>query len=84
VDLSSADKKVLTILVAGAAYGPLLWLLPLYAAWLARSTARRARQSEVVISPITALELGGLLVLKSAAMTAGRWWGSVRYGVVCL
>jgi GT2 family glycosyltransferase len=84
VDISSADKKVLAILLAGAAYGPLLWLLPLYAVWLAGSTARRARRPEVVVSPIAALELAGLLVLKSAAMTAGRWWGSVRYGGICL
>jgi GT2 family glycosyltransferase len=84
VDLSSADKKVLAILVAGAVYAPLLWFLPLYAVWLARSTARRAQQAGVATSPVAALELAGLLVLKSAAMTVGRWCGSVRYGALCL
>lgn len=83
VDLASADKKVLAILVGGIAYGPALWLLPLYGAWLAVSAARRARQAGVNPSPAAALELAGLLVLKSAAMTAGRWWGSVRYGALC-
>ena len=84
VDLSSADKKVLGILMAGAVYAPLLWLLPLYAVWLARSAARRAQQAGVATSPVAALELAGLLVMKSAAMTVGRWWGSVRYGGICL
>jgi GT2 family glycosyltransferase len=83
VNLSSADKKVLAILVAGAVYVPLLWLLPLYAVWLARSTARRAQQAGVATSPVAAFELAGLLVMKSAAMTAGRWWGSARYGGIC-
>ena len=27
---------------------------------------------------------GGLLLLESAACTAERWWGWVRYGAVCL
>jgi GT2 family glycosyltransferase len=84
VDLSSADKKVFAILATGAVYVPLLWLLPLYAVWLARSTARRAQLAGVATSPVVALELAGLLVLKSAAMTVGRWWGSVRSGGICL
>lgn len=83
VDLASADKKILAILMAGIVYSPLFFLFPLYAVWLTMSTRRRARQAGVDTSPIAALELAGLLVLKSAAMTAGRWWGSVRYGTLC-
>lgn len=84
VDLASADKKVLAILFLGALYGPALVLLPLYAGWMGRAAARRAGAGGVPVSPAAALGLAGLLVLKSAAMTAGRWWGSVRYGALCL
>jgi GT2 family glycosyltransferase len=84
VDLASADKKVLAILIAGIVYSPLFLLFPLYAVWLAVGTGRRARQAGVNTSPIAALELAGLLVLKSAALTAGRWYGSVKYGALCL
>ncbi|MFQ5945192.1 MAG: glycosyltransferase [Anaerolineae bacterium] len=84
VDLASADKKVLAIAVLGAMHAPVLFLLPVYALWLARATGRRARQAGALTSPRVALGLAGLLVLKSAAMTAGRWWGSVKYGAICV
>ncbi|MFQ5847669.1 MAG: glycosyltransferase [Candidatus Methylomirabilales bacterium] len=84
VDLSSADKKFLGILVLGAIYNPLLFLLPVYAVWLAVTTSRLASRYGISPSPVVALGLGGLLLLKSAAMTAGRWWGSVKYGAICV
>lgn len=84
VDLASADKKVLAILLPGILYGPALLALPLYAGWLGVAAARRARRAGVPVSPGAALSLAGLLVLKAAAMTAGRWWGSLRYGGFCL
>jgi GT2 family glycosyltransferase len=84
VDLASADKKVLVVLVLGAIFAPILLLLPLYALWLAVAAGRRARELGASVSPQASLGLAGLLVLKSAAMTAGRWWGSIRYGSLCL
>lgn len=84
VDLAAADKKVLALLLLGVLYRPALLLLPLYALWLAAATGRRAARAGAAHSPAVAPALGGLLVLKSAAMTAGRWWGSIRYGAVCL
>lgn len=84
VDLASADKKVLAILLLGALYGPALLVLPLYAGWLAMAAARRARGIGTPVSPRGALSLAGLLVLKSAAMTGGRWWGSLKYGALCV
>ena len=84
VDLASADKKVLAILLLAALYGPALVALPLYAGWLAVVAARRARDAGSPVSPWAALTLAGLLVLKSAAMTAGRWWGSLKYEAVCV
>jgi GT2 family glycosyltransferase len=84
VDLASADKKVLAILLVGLLYGPALFALPLYAGWLGVAAAGRARGVGAPVSPGAALGLAGLLVLKSAAMTAGRWWGSVKHGALCL
>ena len=84
LDLASADKKVLAILGIGAAYTPALWLLPLYTVWLATATRRAARQAGGPVSPAVGLALAALLLVKSAAMTAGRWWGSVKYGACCL
>jgi GT2 family glycosyltransferase len=83
VDLASADKKVLAILLLAALYGPALLALPLYAGWLALAAARRVRGDGASASAAAALSLAGLLVLKSAAMTAGRWWGSVKHGAIC-
>lgn len=83
VDLASADKKVLAIVLLGALYGPVLLLLPLYTVWLAVAAGQRARRVGAHASPAAAVGLAGLLLLKSAAMTAGRWWGSVKYGAVC-
>lgn len=84
VDLAAADKKILMLLCAGLAFPPALWLLPLYALWLARLTHRQAGRAGTQVSPGVALQLAGLLVAKSAAMTAGRWYGSVKYGALCL
>ena len=84
VDLASADKKVLAMLALGGAYAPALLLLPMYAAWLSIAASRRAREAGAPVSASAATGLAALLVLKSAAMTVGRWWGSVKYGALCL
>jgi len=84
IDLTSADKKALAILGVSVAYPPALWLLPALALWLTVNTGRRARQAGTRPSPAVSVELAALLLLKSAAMTAGRWWGSVKYGALCL
>ncbi len=83
LDLAAADKKAIALLALAAAWRPALALLPLYVAWLAVAATRRARQAGVAVSPGAALGLAGLLLGKSAAMTAGRWWGSVKYGTLC-
>jgi hypothetical protein len=84
IDLASADKKVLIILLLGMLYRPALALLLLYVHWLSVFTSRRARKDGIRVSIGTAVELAGLLLMKSAAMTAGRWWGSVKYGAFCV
>ncbi len=83
IDLASADKKMAAILLLGIIYDPLFVLLPAYGIWLVATTQRRAKEVAGPISLTTAISLAGLLVLKSGAMTLGRWWGSIRYGAVC-
>src|SRR5712691_585073 len=84
LDLSSADKKVLAVIVLAVLYGPaLLFLIP-YAVWLVVITSRRAMGSGSAVSLRGGVALAGLLLLKSFAMTWGRWWGSVKYGAICL
>jgi GT2 family glycosyltransferase len=84
VDLASADKKVMAILILGTLYKPAFFLLPTYIAWLAVTAGRRAKRAAPQVSPWAAMELGALLLAKSFAMTVGRWWGSMKYGVICL
>lgn len=83
IDLASADKKMVAILLLGILYDPLFVLLPAYGIWLVVTMQRRAKEVAGPISLITAISLAGLLVLKSATMTTGRWWGSIRYGALC-
>lgn len=84
IDLASADKKTMAILGIGFLYKPVLYLWVLYALWLAVSAYHRATQRGISVSAMEAFGLAGLLLMKSAAMTAGRWWGSVKYGALCL
>lgn len=83
VNLVAADKKVMAVLLLGAFIRPALWLLPLYGIWLAGLTGRRARASGAAVAWRTRCALAALLLMKSGAMTMGRWRGSVKYGVVC-
>lgn len=84
IDLASADKKVLALALSGLWYRPAWLLLPLYALWLMTATTRRTWAAGRPSSIATAASLAGLLVVKSFALTLGRWWGSVKYGAVCL
>lgn len=84
IDLASADKKTMAILAMGVLYRPALYLMAFYALWLTVSASRRAMQWGISVSPTEAVGLAGLLVMKSTAMTLGRWWGSVKYGALCV
>lgn len=84
IDLSSADKKLLLLALSGAA-DPRLWVtLLLYGGYLIWSSHRRALKANAPASLAVSAEMAALLVLKSAAMTAGRIWGSLRYRSLCL
>ena len=84
LDLASADKKVLAVMVLAVLYGPALLLLIPYSVWLVFITHRRAVRSGSTVSLTGGIALAGLLLLKSFAMTVGRWRGSVKYGALCL
>lgn len=84
IDVASADKKLAALLVLAALWRPAGLLVALYGLWLVAAGWRRARALEARVSPAAALGLAGLLVAKSAALTAGRWWGSLRYRIPCL
>ncbi len=84
IDAASPDKKLAGLIGLGLVYRPLLWLIPMYLCWLAYESGTRARQAGAAVSAINALGLAWMLVLKAGAMTAGRWWGSLRYGAFCI
>ena len=84
IDAGSPDKKVAMLLALGLLWRPLLALLPLYGAWLWWDVTRRTRARGVAVSWLGRWGLVGCLLAKAAAMTSGRWWGSLRYGRACL
>ncbi len=84
LDLASADKRILFLAVLAALYLPLGILLPAYALFLLGSVRRRSRQAGMTLSVWMDAGLTSLLVLKSAALTLGRWWGSLKYRTICL
>ncbi|HET7340091.1 MAG TPA: glycosyltransferase [Methylomirabilota bacterium] len=84
IDVGAPDKKILVLLALGVAWRPALALLPLYGGWLWWDVGRRARARGLRVSPLGRWGLVGCLLAKAAAMTGGRWWGSLRYGRACL
>lgn len=83
LDFASADKKVLATLIAIWIYPPAAGLLAVYAVYLAASAHHRARSAGFDASLGTSAKLALLLLLKSASLTAGRWWGSVHHRTLC-
>lgn len=80
----TADKKliVLTALWIFISWG---WLLPLlYCLYLVLSVANKARATGIRYVSMRPFIWTGLLIIKSILVTAGRWSGSLRYGVICL
>jgi GT2 family glycosyltransferase len=84
IDAGSPDKKLLVLVVLGLLAWPLALLLPLYAAWLVWDVSWRVRVRGLRVSWPGRWGLVGCLLAKAAAMTLGRWWGSLRYGCACL
>jgi len=84
IDAGAPDKKMVALLALGIVWRPLLALPPLYAGWLWWDVSGRARARGLGLSWLGRWGLVGCLLAKAAAMTGGRWWGSLRYGRACL
>jgi GT2 family glycosyltransferase len=84
LDAGAPDKKALALLALGLVWRPSLVLLPLYGTWLWWDVTRRVRARGLAVGWAGRWGLVGCLLGKAAAMTAGRWWGSLRYGRACL
>lgn len=82
-NLSSAEKKLLLLLILGLYAHAWLWLVPAYIIWLGLLLRRRALALDVSCPWSEAVWLGVLLVVKSAAMTWGRIRGSHRGVLTC-
>jgi len=84
VDAASPDKKLFGLVLLGLLYRPLWCLVPCYLLWMMSDGRTRARAVGSILSLSATLGLAWLLLMKAGAMTAGRWWGSLRYGALCL
>lgn len=83
LDLASADKKLATVLVL-ALWAPAVWGVAFaYLFYLYVDTSRRFHREQLPLPRASRLVAPFLLLAKSAAMTAGRIAGSLRFGAVC-
>lgn len=80
----SADKKMLFFVVLSMMIPWGGWLPALYMIYLSYSVFRKAKGTEVSLGVTRSPLMASLLVLKSFALTLGRWRGSLRYHVICL
>jgi GT2 family glycosyltransferase len=84
IDAGSPDKKAVALVALALAWAPASVLLPLYAGWLWWDVTRRVCAGGLTLSWVQRWGLVGCLLAKAAALTGGRWWGSLRYGRACL
>ena len=84
IDAGSPDKKAAVLMALALAWPPAVALPALYAGWLWWDVTRRARGRGLTLSGVERWTLVGCLLAKAAALTGGRWWGSLRYGRACL
>jgi glycosyltransferase involved in cell wall biosynthesis len=84
LDLAAADKKLIALLLLAGGW-PWLWWLPVgYLIYLYLDARWRFGRESFPVPRGAKLAAPGLLLAKSAAMTAGRLAGSLRFRVVCL
>ncbi len=84
VRMISADKKML-FLVFLSIFLQWGYRLPaLYGLYLAGSVLKKARGERVPVGFFKSFVMAALLLVKSFAITLGRWRGSFEYRVLCL
>jgi glycosyltransferase involved in cell wall biosynthesis len=84
IDLASADKKLFGSLVLSALWWPFGLILVFFLLFLFRDIQSRLEKDGLSGSVFEIGEMVFLLFAKSAALTAGRWAGSLKQGVLCL
>jgi GT2 family glycosyltransferase len=84
LEFNQADKKLMGTIIAGLIWPPLFLLSLAYLTYLSLSIYRRGALIRIPVKIVEAPVLAGLLLLKSAAMTCGRLYGSLRYKVICI
>ncbi len=84
LEFHQADKKLTGTIIAGFIWPPLFLLSLAYFAYLSLSIYRQGARMHIPVKIMEAPVLAGLLLLKSAAMTSGRLYGSLRHRVICV
>ena len=84
LDCNQADKKMLVTILAGVLWTPLFTLAFAYFVYLSVRIFRRAQQVGTHVGSLESTLHAGLMLLKSASMTLGRVFGSIRYRVFCI
>ncbi len=84
VQAVSADKKMLFLVFLSVFLRWGFCLPILYGLYLSGSVLRKAKGTEVSPGIFKSIAMAVLLLIKSFAMTLGRWRGSFDYHVLCL
>jgi len=84
INLITADKKILILIILGIIYWPLLLLLLFYLVYLERDINKRCKKDGISAGFIERAIMLCLLFIKSAALTAGRIFGSIKQRTICL
>jgi len=84
INLSSADKKLLLILVLSLVYLPFSVLIPIYLICLFHDISVRVKAENLNVNFLGNISIIGLLIIKSAGITLGRLWGAAKHGVICI
>lgn len=84
LDFRQADKKLIALMIPAVFWYPLFLLSALYLVYLSLAVHIRCRGRDVVISPWQAPVAAVLLIARSIWLGAGRIYGSLRCGVLCV
>lgn len=84
VDLNLLDKKIGLLVATGIMWPPIWVISALYLWHLSRQAGQRAIAAGMVTTWPERLAMVGLFFLKCLAIDCGRWYGSLRYRVLCM
>ncbi len=84
IDMASADKKLIMLLILSSIWWPFFLMVLLYFIFLYRDMDVRIQKEGFEAGFFEKWCMVFLLIFKSMAMTMGRLKGSFRHGVLCL